>query len=196
MQGNEKFQTKCGASFLRAAKRMLLQSGLFALMFCRCAPSHAQELEKVQPTAQVQRGILSVPFGVAHEVKNAARDLATFRDPQWSVLTIAQIGAASADAVTSLNNLQSCPSCTEVGPARNFVGTRPDAHKYMTAGILEIGIEAVTTHYFQNHGPIRKWYWRTLWTLPQSLSFYEHVRATQRNTALNLTCPSTGFPCH
>jgi hypothetical protein len=175
---------------------MLLQSGFFALLFCYSVPSHAQELEKVQPTAEVRRSILSVPFGIASEVKDTARDFATFRDPQWSVLTIAQIGAASADAATSLNNLRSCPSCTEVGPARIFVGARPDAHKYITAGILEIGIEAVTAHYFRNHGPIRKWYWRTLWTLPQSLSFYEHVRATERNTALNLACRSTGFPCH
>jgi hypothetical protein len=196
MQVNRNFQTKYGLSFLKPAKRILLQTCLFALVFCHSVSSHAQELDKVQPTAEVQRIILATPFGIAREVKDAVRDFATFRDPQWSVLTLAQIGAASADAATSLNNLQSCPSCTEVGPARIFLGTRPDAHKYITAGILEVGIEAVTAHYFRNHGPIRKWYWRALWTLPQSLSFYEHVRASQHNAALNLSCASTGYPCH
>lgn len=115
-----------------------------------------------------------------------ARDFVTFRDPQWSALTIAQIGAASADAVTSLNNLHSCPNCSETGVSRFFVGAHPDAHKYIVAGAIEIGMESVAAHYFRNHGPIRKWYWRTLWELPQSLSLYEHAPAARHNTRLDL----------
>lgn len=127
---------------------------------------------------------LSKPVGIAREVGAAARDFATFRDPQWSVLTIGQIGAGTADVVTSLDNLHTCPSCVEVGISRFFVGTHPDAHKYILGGILEIDIEAVTAHYMRNHGPTRKWYWRALWSLPQSLSLYGHTRAAIHNAAL------------
>ncbi len=119
-----------------------------------------------------------------------------FRDPQWSVLTIGQIGASSADAVTSLNNLHSCPSCLEIGVSRFFVGQHPDAHKYVVGGAIEIGVEAVTAHYFRNHGPIQKWYWRTLWMLPQSFSLYEHAQAAHHNAALDLKCFSTAPTCN
>jgi hypothetical protein len=142
-------------------------------------------VESVHPAGIVTNMFLSKPVGIAREVRSAARDFATFRDPQWSVLTIGQIGAGTADMVTSLNNLHSCSSCQEVGPARFFIGAHPDAHKYIVGGILEIGIEAVTAHYFRNHGPARKWYWRALWTLPQSLSLYEHTRAANHNAALH-----------
>jgi hypothetical protein len=66
----------------------------------------------------------------------------------------------------------------------NFQDAADDAHKYIIGGILEIGIEAVTTHYLRNHDPTRKWYWRALWTLPQSLSVYGHARAAIHNAAL------------
>ena len=118
-----------------------------------------------------------------------------FRDPQWSILTIGQIGAASADAVTSLNNLHTCPSCSETGVSRSFVGQHPDAHKYIIGGAIEIGVEAVTAHYFRNHGPTRKWYWKALWALQQSFSLYEHARAAQQNAALNLGCFPSGAFC-
>jgi hypothetical protein len=141
-------------------------------------------IEVVYPSGTVTNTFLSKPLGIARELGASARDFATFRYPQWSVLTMAQIGAGTADMVTSLNNLRSCPSCLEVGVSRYFVGAHPDAHKYIVGGILEIGIEAVTAHYMRNHGPIRKWYWRALWALPQSLSFYEHARAANHNAAL------------
>jgi hypothetical protein len=127
---------------------------------------------------------LSKPVGIAREVGASARDFATFGDPQWSALTLGQIGAGTADMVTSLDNLHTCPSCLEVGISRFFVGEHPDAHKYILGGILEIGIEAVTAHYMRNHGPTRKWYWRALWSLPQSLSLYGHARAAFHNAAL------------
>jgi hypothetical protein len=157
-----------------------------AIVLLLCGNAHAQEEEfdKAKPAAPAHRTILSKPLGIARETGATARDFATFRDPAWSALTLAQIGAASADAVTSLNALQSCASCTEDGLSRIFVGTRPDAHKYIVAGVLEIGIEAVTAHYFLHHGPTRKWYWRTLWMLPQSFSLYEHARHSQRNPTL------------
>ena len=157
--------------------------------------ARAQQSEKVQPAVTVRNAILSKPLSVTREVAAASSDFVKFRDPQWSFLTIAQIGAASADAVTSLNNLHTCPSCSETGPSRFFVGQHPDAHKYIIGGAIEIGVEAVTAHYFRNHGPTRKWYWKALWALPQSFSLYEHARAAQRNAALDLGCLSSGTFC-
>ena len=146
----------------------------------------AQQIEKVQPASTVRKAILSKPLSVTREVAAASRDFVTLRDPQWTALTIGQIGAASADAVTSLNNLHSCPSCSETGVSRFFVGQHPDAHKYIIGGAIEIGVEAVTAHYFRSRGPARKWYWKALWTLPQSFSLYEHIQAAHHNTGLDL----------
>jgi len=156
----------------------------------------AQQIEKVQPVAAVHGTIFYKPLGVVREVAATSRDFAKFRDPQWSVLTIAQIGAATADAVTSLNNLHSCRSCLETGVSRFVVGQHPDAHKYIIAGAIEIGVEAVTAHYFRSRGAARKWYWKALWTLPQSFSLYEHLQAAHHNTALDLNCFSTAPGCH
>ncbi|HEV2520914.1 MAG TPA: hypothetical protein VGT24_00920 [Candidatus Acidoferrales bacterium] len=169
-----------------AQLRILIGASLLSLVFGFSPLVRAQEIEKVQPTGTVHKALFFKPAGIAGEVASAARDFATFRDPQWSVLTLAQIGAGSADAVTSLNNLRVCARCTENGVPRFFIGSRPDAHKYITAGIFEIGIEAVTAHYLRNHGPNRKWYWRSLWLLPQSFSLFEHTRAAQYNMSLNL----------
>lgn len=148
----------------------------------------AQEVEKVQPIETVRppgvtrRPLIAVPRDVAREFKLSARDLVTFRDAQWSALTLAQIAAAGADAVTSVNSLNRCSACAETGPSRLVVGEHPDAHKYILAGIVEVGAEAVTAHYFRGRNPREKWYWRWLWTLPQSVSLYEHSRAAQHNT--------------
>jgi hypothetical protein len=146
--------------------------------------ARAQGLDKVQPTATVHNALLAVPLGVGRETKSTVRDLATFHDPQWSTLTIAQIGAATADAVTSLNNLRNCPTCLETGTARFIVGRHPDAHKYIVAGIVEISLEALAVHYFRSHRPSEKWYWRMISSLPQSLSLYEHAQASYHNAAL------------
>jgi hypothetical protein len=166
-----------------------------AIAFLVSPMAHAQQIVNelgvstmpsgtAHPSGTVSNMFLSKPLGIAREVGAAARDFATFRDPQWSVLTAGQIGAGAADMVTSLNNLHNCPSCLEVGISRYFVGAHPDAHKYIVGGILEIGIEAVTAHYMRKHGLSRKWYWRALWTLPQSLSLYGHARAAIHNAAL------------
>lgn len=159
----------------------------FWLMLALLAASgaRAQELEKVQPAGNVRIALIAVPLGVARQYRLSARDLVTFRDPQWSVLTIAQIGAATADAVTSLNNLNHCTGCEETGASRLFVGRHPDLHKYLIAGIIEVSAEAVTVHYFRSRPSSRTWYWRMLWALPQSLSLYEHARAAKGNTAVN-----------
>jgi len=146
--------------------------------------AHAQEIEKPKPAGTAHHASLAVPLAVADQVAIAGRDFATFRDPQWSVLTLAQIGAGTADAVTSLNYMRTCHNCVEIGPSRLFVGQHPDAHKFYTAGAIEITVQAVAAHYFRAHGPIRKWYWRALWAAPQSLSLYEHARAAQKNAAL------------
>ena len=149
------------------------------------AGARAQEVEKVQPAGNVRNALTAVPLGLARQYRLSARDLVTFRDPQWSVLTIAQIGAATAEAVTSLNNLNHCVGCAETGASRIFVGRHPDSHKYLIAGIIEGNAEAVTAHYFRSRPSSRKWYWRVLWTVPQSLSLYEHARASKENTAIN-----------
>jgi hypothetical protein len=146
--------------------------------------AHSQEIEKPKPAGTAHPGVLAVPLGVADQVAIAGRDFATFRDPQWSVLTLAQIGAGTADAVTSLNYMRTCHNCVEVGPSGLFVGQHPDAHKFYTTGVIEITVQAVAAHYFRTHGPTRKWYWRALWAAPQSLSLYEHARAAQKNAAL------------
>jgi len=151
--------------------------------FARC-----QQIEKVNPPVPPRSELVAKPLGFAREVKATARDFATFRDPQWSALTIAQIGAATADEVTTLNNLRICPTCTEIGPSRFFVGQRPDAHKFIIAGVLEIGVEAVAAHYFRSHGPKDKLYWKALWALPQSLSLFEHAQAAHYNATLKLNC--------
>jgi len=157
--------------------------------------ARSQQIDKVQPATAVRNALFSKPIGIAREVGATARDFARFRDPQWSALTIGQIGAASADAATSLNNLRSCLNCSEIGPSRIFIGRHPDAHKYIIGGIIEIGVEAVAAHYFRNHGPKQKLYWRTLWALPQSFSLYEHAHAADRNSALLLRCSSSGSLC-
>jgi hypothetical protein len=142
---------------------------------------HAQSFVKTQPAGTEHGKFMTLP----HEVALTAHDLATFRDPKWTILTLAQIAAASADGWTSLHNLQHCAMCEETGPSRFVVGRRPDAHKYIIAGLVEISVEAVAAHYFRNHGPTRKWYWRYLWTLPQGISLYEHTRASLHNAALS-----------
>jgi len=157
--------------------------------------ARSQPVEKVQPATAVRNALLSKPIGIAREVGATAQDFAMFRDPQWSVLTIGQIGAASADAATSLNNLRSCLHCSEIGPSRFFIGRHPDAHKYIIGGIVEIGVEAVAAHYFRNHGPKQKLYWRILWALPQSFSLYEHAFAAERNSTFVLGCSLPGSLC-
>lgn len=149
-------------------------------------PAQSQQVEKVQPSANIPKFILSKSLGATREVAAASRDFALFRDPQWSALTIAQIGASSADAATSLANFRRCPTCLETGVSKYFVGEHPDAHKYILGGAIEIGAEAALAHHFRSRGPKEKWYWKILWSLPQSLSLYEHAQAANHNAALFL----------
>ena len=155
---------------------------LVALLLASIA--HAQEIEKPKPAGTAHHGIFRAPLAIADQVAITGRDFATFRDPQWSVLTLAQIGAGTADTVTSLNYIHTCHRCVEIGPSRFLVGQHPDAHKFYIAGAVEVTVEAVIAHYFRTHGPTRKWYWQALWSVPQSLSLYEHARAAQHNAAL------------
>lgn len=171
---------------------------VFVLMFLITSTAKAQRFETARPAGK-EHG--SIPRGVVTEIAASARDFATFRDPQWEILTIAQIGAASADAETSLYNLRHSPSIREVGPSRFVIGAHPDAHKYIIAGIIEITVAAVAGHYLRNrnlhnYGGTQKWYWRSLWSLPQSLSIYEHVQGTVYNTRLNLGCDAAGLHCY
>jgi hypothetical protein len=169
---------------------------LVVLMLLLSPIARCQQIEKVLPPAPAHSALLSKPLGLAREVKATARDLATFRDPQWSALTFAQIGAAAADEVTTLNNFRICATCTEIGPSRFFVGQRPDAHKFVIAGVIEIGVEAVAAHYFRNHGPKQKLYWKALWALPQSFSLFEHAQPARYNATLKLNCSSAAAPCY
>jgi hypothetical protein len=167
-----------------------------ALAFLLSPNVHSQQMERVQPADTFRKAVVSKPLGFAREVRATAHDFVLFRDPQWSVLTIGQIGAAAADAVTSLNNLRACGSCSENGASAIFVGQHPDAHKYMIAGAFEIGVEAVAAHYFRNRGPKEKLYWKILWAAPQSLSLYAHAHAALHNTSLNLGCFSPSPACN
>lgn len=165
------------------------------LVFLIAWSARAQSFEPAQPSGKEHSGLFAIPRGVSGEVAATARDFVTFRDKQWEVLTIAQIGAASADAETTLYNFRYCATCQEVGVSRLILGSRPDAHKYIVAGLVEITTEAVVGHYLRNHGPIKKWYWRFVWTLPQSFSLYEHAHASIHNAQVNLGCGMVGRPC-
>jgi hypothetical protein len=179
---------------------------VLVLMFLAVSSAKAQHFEAARWAGKKHGAILAIPRGVGGELGATARDFATFHDPQWEILTIAQIGAATADAETSLYNLRHAPSMREIGISRYVIGTRPDAHKYIIAGIIEITVEALAGHYLRNHysrdnglrnyGPKQKWYWRAVWTLPQSLSIYEHAQATMHNTRVNLGCDPAGLHCY
>ena len=168
----------------------------FALIFLFASSAAAQHFEGVQPSGRKRGGLFAAPRGVAGEVAATARDFATFRDKQWEILTFAQIGAATADAQTSLYNIRNDPSIREIGVSRFFIGSRPDAHKYIVAGLVEITLEATAGHYLRNHGPVQKWYWRAVWTLPQSFALYEHTRASIHNVREPLSCDAAGQQCH
>jgi len=155
----------------------------------------AQEFVKSQPAGRTPKVCSAMSGGLVGETAATARELVTFRDPKWTLLTIAQIAAATADAETSLHNFRSCSTCVETGISRLVVGSRPDVHKYAIAGLVEIGVEAVTAHYLRNHGPAQKWYRRYIWTLPQTFSLYEHTRADFHNVDLKLRCDDTGLHC-
>ncbi len=168
---------------------------LMAAIFLATSSVGAQEFVRSQPARRDSNAFGAIAGGLVTETGAAARDLVTWHDPKWTFLTIAQIGAATADAETSLHNFHRCPTCVEKGIARLVVGRRPDAHKYIVAGLIEISVEAVTAHYLRNHGPIRKWYWRYLWAVPQTFSLYEHTRADFHNAGLQLRCDSAGLNC-
>jgi hypothetical protein len=186
---------RTGNAFACGDSETVNHSWLFILALLIAPIAHAQQIEKVQPSGKVRDVLLAKPIALAHEVRSTAVDFATFRDKQSSILTFAQIGAAAADAETSLYNFRNCASCREVGVSRYFVGVRPDAHKYIVGGIVEIGMEAVAAHYFRSRGPARNKYWRLLWTLPQSFSLYEHAQAAHHNAGLDLACYNTGSRC-
>lgn len=155
----------------------------------------AQDFVATRPAGGRRNAVRAASMGLAGETRTAARDLVAFRDPKWTLLTIAQIAAGSADVKTSLNVFHRCPTCVEAGISRLVVGIHPDLHKYAVAGLVEIGVEAVAAHYLRNHGPIRKWYWRYIWTLPQTFSLYGHTRAAIHNADLKLRCDNTSLHC-
>jgi len=150
--------------------------------------SHSQPagITRAGPRPKFREAVFSAPVGIVREVRAASQDFITFRDPAWSALTFAQIGSSSADLLTSLDNLHSCPTCVETGVSRFFVGERPDAHKYIIGGAVEIGLEAVAAHYLRNHGPKQNFYWKLLWALPQTFSLADHAYAAGHNASLVL----------
>jgi hypothetical protein len=168
---------------------------LLAATLLITASVSAQEFVRTQPAGIDHNVFMTASNGLAGETRATARDLVTFRDPKWTLLTIAQIAAGAADAQTSLNVFHRCSRCVEVGTSRLVVGRRPDMHKYAIAGIVEIGIEAVAAHYLRSHGP-RKWYWRCVSMLPQTFSLYGHTRASFHNAGLKLSCEKTGLNCY
>jgi hypothetical protein len=187
---------------LRQAKGLTRSRNLTAkLLFLAVAlltasSIRAKEFAGIQPVVREHNVFVAHSRGLAGEIKATARDLSTFRDPRWSLLTLAQIGAAAADAKTSLDNFRQYPSREETGPARLLIGRHPDAHKYVIAGLVEIGVEAVAAHYLRNHIPPQKWYWRYAWSLPQTFSLYQHTRASLHNVRLGIPCDETGLSCY
>jgi hypothetical protein len=155
----------------------------------------AQEFVRTRPAGIDRNVFTTASTGLARETRAAARDLVTFRDSKWTLLTIAQIAAASADAETSLNVFHRCRTCVEAGISRLVVGIHPDLHKYAITGLVEIGVEAVAAHYLRSHGP-RKWYWRCVSMLPQTFSLYGHARASFHNASLKLRCENSGLNCY
>jgi hypothetical protein len=171
-------------------KILLLAAGCLVAV-----PVDAQDFLRSQPAGRDTNVFAAASGGLLTQTGATARELVTFRDPNWTLLTVGQIGAATADAESTLHNFHRCPTCVENGIARFVVGRRPGVHKYAIAGIIEIGVEAVAAHYLRNHGPIRRWYWRYVWTLPQSFSLYEHTHADFHNARLKLTCDNAGMNC-
>jgi hypothetical protein len=169
---------------------------VLAIAILIAADARAQEFVRSKPAGRQDNVFVAVSTRLAAETKATARDFVTFRDRNWSLLTLAQIAAATADAQTSLHNFHSRPELEEVGISRFVVGRHPDAHKYVVAGLIEIGVEAVAGHYLRNHGPTRKWYWRLVWTLPQTISLCEHTHAVFHNVGLNLKCDGAGINCY
>jgi hypothetical protein len=181
---------------LRRPRRDMRHCILLSIALLATQAAGAQDLDLPHPAGRQNNRFVSIAGGLAAQTRSTARDLATFRDPNWTVLTLAQIAAAGADTKTTLDNFHRCPGCFESGYSRYFIGNRPDAHKYILAGIVEIGVEAVAAHYFHYHGPTRKWYWRFVWTLPQTFSLYGHTQASFHNVGLRLTCDRTGMNCY
>jgi hypothetical protein len=161
---------------------------VIVLAFLITASARAQQFEPAHPAGKEHDALLAIPRGVAGEIAATARDFATFHDKQWQVLTFAQIAAGSADAETTHYNFRHSPTLREIGVSRFVVGSRPDAHKYIVAGLIEITVESLAGHYLRNHGPARKWYWRYIWTLPQTFSLCEHTRSSIHNAGVNLGC--------
>jgi hypothetical protein len=172
------------------------RSAFLAIAILIAPTVRAQDYVESQPAGRDPKMFAAISGGLVAETGATARELATFRDPKWTFLTIVQIAAATADAETTLHNFRVCPTCTETGISRLVVGRRPDVHKCALAGLVEIGIEAVTARYLRNHGPTRKWYWRYVWALPQTFSLYGHTRADIHNAGLKLRCDNTGLNCY
>jgi hypothetical protein len=101
---------------------------LVVLVLLLSPVARSQQIEGVVPPSPPRGKLLSKPLGFAHEVKATARDFVTFRDPQWSALTIAQIGAAAADEVTTLNNLRNLHGDRSVKIFRRPAPRRAQVH--------------------------------------------------------------------
>jgi hypothetical protein len=168
-------------------KALRIRGVFFSLALgCYIAPGvRAQGFEPAQAAGKEPTAFLVIPRGVANEIKFTAQDFATSGDRQWQILTLGQIAAATADEQTSLHNLHACPTCREIGISRLVVGEHPDAHKYILAGVVEIGIEMVVARYLRHHGPSQKWYWRSVWMLPQAISLYGHAHSGIHNAGID-----------
>jgi hypothetical protein len=172
------------------------RSVLLAMTILIAPNVHAQDFVSSQPAGKQGNMFTAITSGLAIETQATAQELLPFRDPKWSALTIVQIAAATADAETSLHNFNHCATCLEIGVSKLVVGQRPEAHKYAIAGLIEISVEAVASHYLRNHGPIRKWYWRYVWALPQSISLCGHTRADFHNIGVKMRCDNMCLNCY
>ena len=147
---------------------------LFIVLFAFVGVAKAQE---PAPTGKYGNVFVSVVDGVLVETGSTAKDLITFKRPEMDLLTGIHIAAAIGDEITSLRNLHNDPYEQQTGLPRYLVGRRPDAHKYILAGIIEVGVTAILAHYLKTHGPIEKWYWKGVWIIPQSVAIGLHTNA-------------------
>lgn len=172
------------------------RSAFLAMAILIIAPKlHAQDYVKSQAAGKDSNVLASLSRELVAENGSDRPGPGDLSRSEMPLLTIAEIAAATADAKTSLYNLHQCATCSEIGISRFVVGRRPDAHKYAVVGIIEIAVEAVAAHYLRNHGPIRKWYWRYIWTLPQTFSLIAHTHSDFHNAGLRLHCDNSGLNC-
>ena len=151
-----------------------------------------------QPSGKEHGGLLAVPHGVAgRSCGDGARLRNVSRQTMGNPDHCADRGRIRRRRDQSLQFSARLPTM----PGSRFL----QVHSRQPAGRAQVyrcgtsrdhRREAVAGHYLRNHGPSQKWYWRFVWTLPQSLSLYGHAQASIHNARVNLGCNAAVPECH